>query len=127
MRAVSALNQFGEGFHGGWREAAIDEVDLRGLAAADHAKEFGSAIGSCEIAESDAWRFRTPASRKFRTHDQYCPVYRVESLKNSQRGGRNIVRVCPNRNALVQENVGGPTYKQRGCEDHNLTVFLGEG
>jgi hypothetical protein len=26
--AVSALNQFGEGFHGGWREAAIDEVDL---------------------------------------------------------------------------------------------------
>jgi hypothetical protein len=125
VRAVSALNQFGEGFHGGCGEVAVDEVDFRGLAAVDHLKEFGSARGSWEIAENDAWRFRTPPGRKLRTHDQYCAVYCIESLKDSQRRGRNIVRVGPNRNALVQENVGGPTYKQRGCEDHNLTMFFG--
>jgi hypothetical protein len=123
----SALNLLGESFHGGCREVAVDEVDLRGLTAVDHLKEFGSARGRREIAESDAWRFRTPASGKFRTHDQHSPVYRIESLKDSQRGGRNIVRVGADRNTLVQENVGGPTYKRRGCEDHNLTVLLGEG
>jgi hypothetical protein len=125
--AVSALNQFGEGFHGGWRKTAVDEMDFRGLAAADHAKEFGFAIGSCEIAESDAWRFWTPAGRKFRTHDQHSPVYDIESLKDSHGWRRNIVRVGPNRNTLVQENVGAPTYKQGVCEDYDLTVFLGEG